>query len=47
MKYVIIGAGSRGMIYGTLAKARGVEIAAIAEKRPDRNGQSCLARQAY
>lgn len=36
MKYVIVGAGSRGMIYGTLAKKNGVEIAAIAEKRPDR-----------
>ena len=36
MKYVIIGAGSRGTIYGTLARKRGVEIAAIAEKRPDR-----------
>ena len=36
MKYVIIGAGSRGMIYGNLAKARGIQIAAIAEKRPDR-----------
>ena len=36
MKYVIIGAGSRGMIYGHLAKENGVQIAAIAEKRPDR-----------
>lgn len=36
MKYVIVGAGSRGMTYGSLAKARGIEIAAIAEKRPDR-----------
>lgn len=36
MKYVIIGAGSRGMIYGNLAKENGVEIAAIAELRPDR-----------
>ena len=36
MKYVIIGTGSRGMTYGTLAKNYGIEIAAIAEKRPDR-----------
>ena len=36
MKYIIIGAGSRGMIYGTLAKKQGVQIAAIAELRPDR-----------
>ena len=36
MKYIIIGAGSRGMIYGTLAKTQGVTIAAIADKRPDR-----------
>ena len=42
MKYVIVGAGSRGMIYGTLAKARGVEIAAIAEKRPDRRKHAAL-----
>lgn len=36
MKYVIIGAGSRGMIYGSWAKAHGIEIAAIAELRPQR-----------
>ena len=36
MKYVIIGAGSRGMIYGMLAKNNGIQIAAIAEKRPER-----------
>ena len=36
MKYVVVGAGSRGMIYGTLAKNNGIRIAAIAEKRPDR-----------
>ena len=36
MKYVIVGAGSRGMIYGTLAKKMGVTIAAIADKRSDR-----------
>ncbi len=36
MKYVIIGAGSRGMTYGSWAKANGIEIAAIAELRPDR-----------
>ncbi len=36
MKYVIIGTGSRGMTYGTWAKEHGIEIAAIAEIRPDR-----------
>lgn len=36
MKYVIIGAGSRGMIYGSWAKEHNIEIAAIAELRPDR-----------
>ena len=36
MKYVIIGAGSRGFIYGNQAKNNGIAIAAIAEKRPDR-----------
>ncbi len=36
MKYVIIGAGSRGMTYGNWAKDNGIEIAAVAELRPDR-----------
>lgn len=36
MKYVIIGAGSRGMIYGLWAKEHGIQIAAVAELRPDR-----------
>jgi len=36
MKYIIIGAGSRGMIYGTLARKLGITIAAIAERRIDR-----------
>ena len=36
MKYVIIGAGSRGMIYGSWAVKHGIEIAAVAELRPDR-----------
>lgn len=36
MKYVVIGAGSRGMTYGSWAKNNGIEIAAIAELRPDR-----------
>ena len=36
MKYIVIGAGSRGMIYGSLARDRGIEITAIADKRPDR-----------
>lgn len=36
MKYVIIGAGSRGCIYGSWAHRHNIEIAAIAEIRPDR-----------
>ncbi|MBR5126703.1 MAG: Gfo/Idh/MocA family oxidoreductase [Oscillospiraceae bacterium] len=36
MKYILIGAGSRGMTYGTWAAANGIQIAAIAELRPDR-----------
>ena len=40
MKYVIIGAGSRGMIYGKWAHNHGIEIVGIAEKRPDRLAQA-------
>ena len=36
MKYVLIGAGSRGSVYGNWAHENGIEIAAIAERRPDR-----------
>lgn len=36
MKYVLIGAGSRGTIYGNWSYEKGIEIAAIAERRPDR-----------
>ena len=36
MKYVLIGAGSRGTIYSTWAFQNGIEISAIAELRPDR-----------
>lgn len=36
MKYVVVGAGSRGMTYGQWAFDHDIEIAAIAEKRPDR-----------
>ncbi|MCI7807720.1 Gfo/Idh/MocA family oxidoreductase [bacterium] len=36
MKFVLTGAGSRGMTYALWAKQHGMEIAAIAEKRPDR-----------
>ena len=36
MKYILIGAGSRGMTYGQWANDHGIEIAAIAELRPDR-----------
>ena len=36
MKYIVIGAGSRGMTYGNWAAEHGIDIAAIAEIRPDR-----------
>ena len=36
MKYIIIGIGSRGSIYGNWAHSHGIEIAAIADIRPDR-----------
>jgi len=36
MNMVIIGAGSRGMIYGSWAKEHGHTIRAVAELRPDR-----------
>ena len=36
MKFVLIGAGSRGMIYGQWAKNHNMEITAIAEPRQDR-----------
>ena len=36
MKYVLIGAGNRGMTYGQWAADHGIEIAAVAELRPDR-----------
>ena len=36
MKYILIGAGSRGHTYGSWAHNHGIEIAAIAEIRPDR-----------
>ena len=36
MQYVIIGAGSRGMTYGSWAKEHDIKIAAIAECRPER-----------
>ena len=36
MKYIIIGVGSRGTIYGNWAHAHGIEIAALADVRPDR-----------
>ncbi len=36
MKYIVIGAGSRGSIYGNWAVKHGIEIAAIAEIRPER-----------
>ena len=36
MKYIVIGAGSRGTIYGSWAHQNGIEIAAVAEVRPDR-----------
>ena len=36
MKYIVIGAGSRGTIYGNWATNHGIKIAAVAEIRPDR-----------
>lgn len=36
MKYVLIGAGSRGTIYSTWAARNGIEVSAIAELRPER-----------
>ena len=36
MKYVLVGAGSRGTIYSTWAANHGIEVAAIAELRPER-----------
>ena len=36
MKYIIIGAGSRGTTYGNWAHSQGIEIAAICDTRPDR-----------
>ena len=36
MKYIVVGAGSRGMIYGQWAFDHGIRIAGIAEARPDR-----------
>lgn len=36
MKFVLIGAGSRGMIYSSWAVNHGAQIAALAELRPDR-----------
>ena len=36
MKYILIGAGNRGMTYAQWAKEHGITIAAIAEKREDR-----------
>lgn len=36
MTYILIGAGSRGMIYGSWARSHGIRIAAIAELRQDR-----------
>ena len=36
MKYIVIGAGSRGTIYGNWAHAHGIQIAAVAEIRIDR-----------
>ena len=43
MKYVLIGAGSRGTIYGSWAHEHGIEITAIAEIRPDRLSEAAKA----
>ena len=36
MKYILIGAGNRGMTYGQWAVNHGIQIVAVAELRPDR-----------
>ena len=36
MKYILIGAGNRGMVYAGWAIAHGIQIAAVAELRPER-----------
>ena len=41
MKYIVIGAGSRGTIYGNWAVKNGIQIAAVAEIRPDRLKSAC------
>ena len=38
MKFVLIGAGQRGMIYAQYAQKKGHEIAAVAETDPVRRG---------
>ena len=43
MKYIIIGTGNRGSIYGNWAHKHGIEIAAVAELRPDRLKDACDA----
>lgn len=46
MKYVLIGAGSRGMIYGNWAAKHGIEIVALAEPREDRRRSAAKALNA-
>lgn len=43
MKYVLIGAGSRGTIYGNWATSHGIEITALAEPREDRRRSAAKA----
>ena len=43
MKYILIGAGSRGMVYGSCAQELGVEITAVAELRSDRRKHAAAA----
>ena len=44
MRFVLIGAGQRGMIYARCVQERGHEIAAVAERDPQRRE---AARQAF
>ena len=44
MRFVLIGAGQRGMIYAQCAHEKGHEIVAVAETDPDRR---TAARQAF
>lgn len=42
MKIIIVGVGNRGGIYGNHAMEQGVEVAAIAERKPDRREKAMI-----